>query len=276
MNFLKTAAASGVIATALISGQAFAATATFEDWAAMTSADIATLTDPDDFGGLTATDKTITFISAGVGTSTQATTINNTSQSVTTDFVEAADEVQVAFNESVTTGRHLVGVSAVSGASIDLSGVVADNILGYQYVINIDPSSYPALPGEETFGTVFLGLIANGTFGSFDVSKRVQGLTPIALGGTPWAVNSNFAVGNVFDATLETDGATQQSIFCGVCTTFLVTDLITINSTPIGADLSSINNSFEQGTIPVPAPLALVAVGLIGLGSIRRFAKKAA
>ena len=275
MNRLKTTAIAGGLAVALMGTQAFAITANFEAWATQTSADLATVTDPGDFGGLTETDKTITFISAGVGTATQATSIDGSTQTVNTNFVETATEVQVAFNQSATTGRHLVGVAAVSGSAINLSGVSAGDILGYQYVINIDTSDYPATGEELRFGNVFLGLIANGIFGDFTVSKRVQGLTPIVVtGGTPWSENPNFAVGAIFDQTISTTGATQASIFCGVCTTFLVTDLITINSTPIGADLSAINNSFEQ--VPVPAPLALVGIGLVGIGFIRRHAKKAA
>jgi hypothetical protein len=277
MNLVKTAFAGGALATVLFSSQAFAILATFEDWAGMTSADIGTVTDPDDFGGLTVTDKTITFISSGVGTSTQGSGIDGSTQTVNTDFVEAADEVEVNFTESSTTGRHLVTARSVSGDELNLSSVTAGNVLGYQYVINIDPSSYPAADGDQVFGSVFLGVIANGTFGSFTVSKRVQGLTPISeTGGTPWSENSNFAVGAIFDDTLETTGATPDDVFCGVCTTFLVTDLITINSTPVGADLSAINNSFEQQTVPVPAPLALVGAGIIALGFARRRANKAA
>ena len=276
MNTTRAVALAGGLSVAMMSTQAFAILETFEDWAALTSANIGTVTDPDDFGGLTVTDKTITLISAGVGTATQGTTQDASTQTVDTDFAETASEVEVNFNVSGTTGRHLVQVRAVSGDAINLTGVGAGDVLGYQYVINIDPSGYPAGPTEEVFGRTFLGLLANGDFGSYTVSKRIQGLTPFAVtGGTQWSVNGNFAVGEIFDKTISTDGATEASVFCGVCTTFLVTDLITINSTPITADLSAINNSFEQ-TVPVPAPLALVGAGMLALGLSRRFGKKAA
>jgi hypothetical protein len=276
MKLIQSAAAVGAVTAALMSGQAFAVVSTFDLWAGLTAGNIGTVTDPDDFGGLTEGDKTITFISAGVGTATQGTAIDGSTQTVDTDFVEADSAIRVTFTQSVTTGRHRVNVTENGGNSIDLSSVSAGDVLGYQYVINIDPSDYPAAPDQEVFGGVFLGLQANGTFGSFTVSKRVQGLTPIGVtGGTPWSVNNNFAVGTIFDATLSTTGATDDEVFCGVCTTFLVTDLITINSTPITADLSGIDNSFEQ-VVPVPAPLALVGAGILALGFSRRFGKKTA
>jgi hypothetical protein len=278
MNLLKTAAAGGALAAALASGQAFAVTDTFDNWLAA-STGITSESDPDDFGGLTETDKTISLVGFGSGITTQATNQQpGLTISSNTDFNEAASELRVSFNEDTVNDRHQVNILPDDGGVFDFTNLIAGDVLAVQYVINIDPSDFPPLPDQERFGTVRLSLNAQGDFTGLTVTKRVQGLTPAtgAFGEILWATNNNFAIGEQFDSgdALQTTSSTAATIFCGVCTTFLVTDFIELDTAQgVGTSLSQVSNGFDQ-VVPVPAPLALLGAGLIGIGVARRVAKK--
>lgn len=280
MRLAKSTAAAGALIAALTSGQAFAVIETFDVWAGLTNPDIddpAIVDDPDDFGGLTETDKTITFINSGATVTTQATPKDNTVRSADTDFNETPVEFEVAFTVDNVNNRHVVQFQKEDGSVVNLAGLDAGDVLAVQYVINIDPSDYPAEPDQERFGQVFLGLQVNGSFGGVSVAKRIQGLTPFGLDASDvaWDVNSNFAVGTFFDRTIETDDATDADVFCGICTTFLVTDFVTlINAQGAPTGLLNLSNTFEQ-VVPVPAPLALLGAGLVGIGFVRRMKKAA-
>ena len=271
MSKLKFAALGGIFAVALASGPAFAVNQTFDVWSA-NSTGLATQNDPDNWGGITVGDKRISLVDYGVVT-IQGTAQNAATLTTTDAFNEAADELRVAFTEDLVNGRHQVNLLPDSGSPFSFAGMSIGDTLAVQYVINILPSSYPPDAGELRFGTVFLGLNV-ASAGGLTVTKRVQGLTPWQAGNTTaWSVNNNFALGQVFDQSISTDGQTNQQVFCGVCVTFLVTDYITlVGNQGSPTSLSSISNTYEQ-VLPVPAPLALVATGLLGIGVARRMKK---
>lgn len=72
-------------------------------------------------------------------------------------------------------------------------------------------------------------------------------------------------------------GGTAQAT-CGVCRVFAVTDTYDNRVNDLGAAgrIQSVSNAYdtlEQPEVPVPAPLALMAIGLIGIGAARRHRK---
>jgi hypothetical protein len=72
-------------------------------------------------------------------------------------------------------------------------------------------------------------------------------------------------------------GSTADNAACGICRLFAVTDSYTNDADGVGGAnagrIQSLSNAYDTVETPVPAPLALMAVGLIGLGAARRHRK---
>ena len=206
------AAAGGALSIALFAAPVFATS--WDAWEAMTSATITTDDDPDDFGGITVGDKTITLIDYGAGTSIQGSPQDASTFTASSNWNKAAADLEVSFSVDPVNDRYQVNLnpSAVGAGSppFDLTGLNTGDTLAIQYVINIDPSTYPPAPGDLRFGSIFLGLNVVDS-GGLTVSKRVQGLTPNGYNASDiaWSLNNNFAVGTFFDKTISTDGQTE-------------------------------------------------------------------
>jgi hypothetical protein len=284
MRNLQTAIIGSAVVLALASTPALSiVNTTWSDWASQ-SDNIATA-DPTvlaPFNGLTETDKTIALVDADNSVTIQATPVGGAGLTSNKAFPGNTSSgpggvgPEVTFQEISDT--HQVVFDAPGG--FDLAGAGAGNaqpgdIFAVQYVINIDTSLYPATDNELVFGTVSLGLNVD-TAGGLTAFKRIQGLTPnsVTNGPVQWAANTDFDLGAIFDRTIETSTQTNATVFCGVCTAFLITDYVVIDAGGIGSTvLNSLSNRFEQ-TVPVPAPLALLGAGLIGIATTRRIAKK--
>ena len=258
MNTLKFAALGGALSLALVGGPAFAiTTSTWSVWA----------TTP-----ITEGDKTITLVDRDASVTIQSTPQNGATLTSNTAF---AGNPNVTFFQN-GNGDYQVNLTGVGGGDFPIAGANG-SIFAIQYIVNIDTSTYPAGPGDNVFGTVRLSLNATSPFGKYSVTKRVQGLTPVsATGGVNvWTGDANYDIGVKFDGTLTTTDSTPATIFCGVCTRFLVTDYVTILNSTIGTVLSQMTNTYQQVEVPAPAPLALIGAGLFGIAARRRQRKAA-
>ena len=74
-----------------------------------------------------------------------------------------------------------------------------------------------------------------------------------------------------FTADLLAIGAEDEEVSCGVCRRFAVTDTFDTdrNDSGFNGTLESFTNRYTT-VVPVPAPLALVALGLLGMGVVTR------
>jgi hypothetical protein len=276
------AAVGGALTVALFGApmvaQAASQTETWTDWDGLSDFSGA---DPSAWTGITIGDKTIIYVGAGNGVEIQGGTVDPSGQAFTDDWDQTNDELEVTFEDFPPNRIHQTTVNPVSG-SFELT---PSETVALQYIINIDDSTFPADPTEFTFAFGSLSIDANNPAGgptTFSVTKRVQGLTPTGAlpGGTPWDLNNNFDIGEIFDSTTDPASAgdvAQDTVFCGTCTTWLVTDYVEVFANHTSGDniLGDITNSFTQ-TIPTPGALALIATGLLGLGFARRRAAQKA
>jgi hypothetical protein len=280
------ATVGGAVTIALLGApmiaQAATQTETWTDWATASSY---AGDDPTAWTGITIGDKTIIYVGAGSGVTVQGGTQNPTDQTFSANWVGTNADYNVTFEDFPPDRVHQVTMETVSGAAISL-GPLAGQTTAIQYIINIDDSSFPAGPNEWTFAFGALSLDANNPGGgpvgaTFQMQKRVQGLTPTnaIAGGEQWTLNSNFDIGEIFDQTTDPADAINTSadtVFCGTCTTWLVTDFLTVFNDQTASDniLNSFTNSFTQQQVPAPGALVLIATGLFGIGVSRRRARK--
>jgi hypothetical protein len=285
MKLQKSVLISGAAALALASAPSWAfVESTWSAWA--TASDNIATADPTvlkPFNGLTVSDKTIALVDFDDEVVIQGTPEDATGLTSNRAFPGNATGLPGGTGPTVQfqdlgNGRHQVTFAAPGAFPFNsmVPALEAGDILAVQYVINIDTSLYPAEGDELVFGSVDLGLNVNAS-GDLTVFKRVQGLTPNAVtnGSVQWSANTDFDLGAVFDETIFTETQVDETVFCGVCTAFLVTDYVVIGAdAPLGTSLSSISNTFEQTNVPVPAPLALLGLGMVGLFASRRMLNK--
>lgn len=153
-----------------------------------------------------------------------------------------------------------LGTIAVNG----LSGLT-DLAVGatYDFVYEVELFGADSLDEPDVrFQSIGLGAAIGSLGDPLTVTKRIVG-QPTTIVPAP-----------TFDETLEaTQGATADTVTCGVCRKFLVTDTIFMDPDGNGTNgfLSSVNNEFNA--TPGPGTLALLGLGLAALGA-RRAARK--
>jgi hypothetical protein len=239
------------------------------------------------FNGLTDADKTIALVDYDASVTVQATPVGGAGFTSNRAFpgnpsaLPGGTGPTVEFQD-LGNDLHQVTFAAPGAFPMNsIGGLAVGDVFAVQYVINIDVSLYPATEaGEKVFGEISLGVNFNNP-ADLTVSKRIQGLTPnsITNGPVQWTANADYDIGAIFDRTISTNLASSVTVACGVCTAFLVTDYVRVDSLtgPGGTlltSISSISNTFEQRTVPVPAPLALLGIGMLGLTVARRMILK--
>jgi hypothetical protein len=152
-----------------------------------------------------------------------------------------------------------------------------------QYFLDVDGWFSP----DQAFrlGQVFTGLDRTGDDDlAITHTKDIKGVLPdpgVAAqlpGGPPdnwtvlgpavgWDGVSSFAA---FDASVSTNGGSEEAPFCGQCVRFLITDTVVLDGTT-GNAANSITNTFGLVEVPEPTTLALLGAGVAGAGfSARR------
>jgi hypothetical protein len=183
------------------------------------------------------------------------------------------------------------------------TGGATDPAAGHM-AVNTLPATALAIITEQTIGGVAVGTLQIANLGSgFDAGQLSYfvellpppGFTPddepdlrftnirltneILQDGDPDNVlttkqitgqNTSVVSDASFTAFLSAGVQEDDEAFCGVCRKFAVTDTIDNSVNPGQAGVTqSMTNTFRTA-LPVPAPLALVAAGLLGLGAMKR------
>lgn len=181
-------------------------------------------------------------------------------------------------NASVSINTNTADQYRVTIGNLNLP---AGSTYSIQYFVDVDGWFSP----DQAFrlGDVFTGLDRTGAVVA-DVShtKQIRGVLADPADPTqdPTGPASNWtqlgpAVGTdgtnnfpAFVANVTTNGGSVQAPFCGQCTRFLITDIVTVSGSGVA---NNITNTFGLAEVPEPATIALLGVGVVGAGlSARR------
>jgi len=80
-------------------------------------------------------------------------------------------------------------------------------------------------------------------------------------------------IGRIMEGSSPTGSATDFQTFAGVQSIFVTKDIF-LNGGSAGETLSVVTQAFSSNTIPEPASMALLGIGMTGLLAFRRFFKK--
>jgi hypothetical protein len=266
VKHLKATSAIGVAAAALaLSGPAAAITySSISGWAGA-SPTVISSPDPN------VPDVIFTYLSNGDGANTYE------GAELLDGLTALPDSIDVEINRSTLTGRYTFDLSEMQ------STLSANTTYGIQYYIDVDGWFSP--DQVLRLGEVFLGANVAGSGTAMTFQKIVKGVLwdpsdpnqdptqPGAIGAADeWTILGPEVQPAppglaAFDDSLTTEGDNTVDIFCGQCTRFLVTDIITV-PTGVGFDVSSVQNTY--GLVPEPATLALFGSGLLAAGAATR------
>jgi hypothetical protein len=120
------------------------------------------------------------------------------------------------------------------------------------------PSDEPDL--RLTFIELTNEILTNGTPGNVLTTKQITGQNTVVVPDATFTANLSAGAD-------ERDGA-----LCGICRRFAITDTVNnqVNGAVSRGFTQSMTNTFQTTLVPAPAPLALVAFGLVGLGALNR------
>jgi hypothetical protein len=173
--------------------------------------------------------------------------------------------------DDIEVNVDIVDVGDAKIATLQLSNTadltnLTETIFNLSYTVEMYAGDELENPGER-LDTISIGVNISG--------QRTN------ASGQKWIFGQNTAL--ITDATfkdLMEDGegaVAPRTATCGICRMFVVTDIIDTNPAGLGQKgiISSITNDFTVNAVPVPMPLALFGAGLVGLGVVRRFNKRA-
>jgi hypothetical protein len=176
----------------------------------------------------------------------------------------------------------LPSTTPITIQELTLGGIVTGslnmNVAGNQattgqlsYFIELAPGYDPAAEPDIRLDTITLSqeTLTAGDPENTSARKQITGQNNVVVTDASFAETLN-TVGQA------AGGSTADSTACGVCRKFAVTDSYTNDADgPGGLDpgrIQSLSNAYDT-VVPVPAPLALLAAGLIGVGAARRLRK---
>lgn len=172
-------------------------------------------------------------------------------------ITDIAGSAQVTINQFLFSGI-LTGTLQISAYP---NGVLTGHI---SYFVEIAPGGDPDAEPARRFTTIRLSqeVLAQG---AANTSTRKQ----ITGQNTSVVPNATFTADLLATGQGGTDDAT-----CGVCRKFAVTDTFNnqVNGGLGAGRIQSYTNTYETD-VPAPAPLALMALGLFGVGAARRLRK---
>lgn len=179
-----------------------------------------------------------------------------------------ADDVNLQIG--YTQGQYVFDLSFVNTSFTAPLGTT----YGIQYYIDVDGWFSDDQPFR--LEDIFAGLNVTQN-DQFVFTKRVEGvlsdpLDPDQSPSQPGAIGAAdewTLLGTVFDETLTTSNNAPDSVTCGSCTRFLITDTL-VRTVAGGGIVSSATNSFTIAEVPEPATLALFGTGLFAAGVANR------
>jgi hypothetical protein len=164
--------------------------------------------------------------------------------------------------------------SEVTAASINVTAFTNATETGFSFggaglfapantKVDVSISYTVTAPAGELLTDAFLNTTGGsfGGTGSYSVSETL--VNPL----------TNTQIGRVLEGSSPTGSATDFMTFAGVQSIFVTKDIF-LNGGSAGETLSVVTQAFSSQTVPEPAGLALLGIGMTGLLAFRRFFKK--
>mgnify|MGYP006292166565 CR=1 FL=1 len=162
----------------------------------------------------------------------------------------------------VTLRESTVGNEVLGQLNINLSGVPTE-VGELSYFVFVSPGKDFDADPDTRFARIALSQETVNVPAQANTASRKQ----ITGQTTPGLVDPA-----TFTADLNAEGAGgRDEGFCGVCREFAVTDSFNdrVDGTSDAGEIVSMTNLYAT-QVPVPGPLALIAVGLLGLAAAQR------